>query len=121
MDDAELYYLTSSDYHNFEDLKSFYIVKKMMSTDNNSMFWLVKIDPVVIGQEYGLGGNDIEYLLLAPRQGNNLLDNIKQYPVHVYFLLPNKDLRHNDDVSVKDFKNIAWGKIIKDPADINKV
>jgi hypothetical protein len=73
---------------------------------------LVEIEPPVIGQNYGLGGEDISNLILSARHEGFSLFPVKEWPCHVYIA------RILDDTITKTLtftrgqvEIIAWGMI----------
>jgi len=49
-------------------------------------YMLVRIDPPLIGQPYGLGDRDIERVLLATRHAGRTLFPVTEWPAFVYVL-----------------------------------
>ena len=45
---------------------------------------LVKIEPVLVGQDFGLGGEDIDFLILSTVFEGETLFPIQKWPVAVY-------------------------------------
>jgi hypothetical protein len=71
---------------------------------------LVAIDPPVIGQPYGLGGEDIYYLLLASKWQGRTLWPISEWPFPVYVLRPlRKSILHDSEVDHTQMQLIEWG------------
>ena len=75
---------------------------------------LVEIEPPVIGQNYGLGGEDISNLILSARHEGFSLFPVKEWPCHVYIA------RILDDTITKTLtltrgqvEIIAWGMIFR--------
>jgi len=51
---------------------------------NRDDYMLVKIDPVLSGQSFGLGGEDIEFLILSTVFKGETLFSVRKWPVAVY-------------------------------------
>lgn len=51
---------------------------------NRDDYMLVKIDPVLSGQSFGLGGEDIEFLILSTVFKGETLFPIQKWPVAIY-------------------------------------
>jgi len=109
-------FLSSLDSYQFKQKREFEIIKQISihSESNQKEGWVVKITPNLIGQSYGLGGEDIDYLILTPRHlGVNIYD-IKKFPCFVYIIriinnkIPTENIIDSNSVEV-----IAWGEIYK--------
>jgi hypothetical protein len=65
MNDKADFYLASTEGSDMEEPRSCWRLKRIR-TDNRDDLLLVKIDPPLVGQKHGLGGRDIDFVLLAP-------------------------------------------------------
>jgi hypothetical protein len=75
---------------------------------------LVAIEPPVIGQPYGLGGEDIYHLLLATRHQGQGLFPVSQWPAHVYVLrMLNQSILHQREFSSTQTQLIEWGLVFR--------
>jgi hypothetical protein len=71
---------------------------------------LVAIEPPVIGQPYGPGGEDIYYLLLATRFQGQTLFPISEWPPSVYVArLLNKSIIDQREFDYTQTQLIDWG------------
>jgi hypothetical protein len=71
---------------------------------------LVAIEPPVIGQPYGLGGEDIYHLLLATRHQGQGLFPVSQWPASVYVVrLLNKSILDQREFDNAQTQLIDWG------------
>jgi hypothetical protein len=71
---------------------------------------LVAIEPPVIGQPYGLGCEDIYFLLLATRWQGQTLWPIAEWPVNVYVMRPlSKSILDQSEVDHTQTELIEWG------------
>jgi hypothetical protein len=104
------FFLASSEGYDLEDPRKAYLVTLIKGP--NGIFALVKIDPVIIGQQYGLGQADISEVLIAPRLEGDTLVNISRWPipVHVFRSLIG-DLSHTELISEDEMILIAWAEI----------
>jgi hypothetical protein len=79
---------------------------------------LVAIEPPVIGQPYGLGGEDIYYLLLATRFQGQTLFPISEWPPSVYVVrLLNKSIIDQREFDYTQTQLIDWGVLYPTYAD----
>lgn len=105
------FFLASSEGYRLKEPRSCKCLKRLRS-DNRDDLLLVKVEPPLIGQHYGLGNQDINVLLIATRHKGESLFPIKEWPVfvHVARLLidhPEERERIRDD----EFELIAWAEL----------
>jgi hypothetical protein len=74
------FFLASSEGYRLEEPRSCKCIKRARSDDRDDLL-LVKVEPPIIGQPYGLGGRDIDTLLVATRHKGDSLFPIKEWPV----------------------------------------
>jgi hypothetical protein len=75
---------------------------------------LVKVEPPVIGQSYGLGSNDIKNLILSARYEGSSLFPISEWPCHVYIARILDDAVFGTlTVTRRQVEIIAWGMIFR--------
>ncbi len=85
-------------------------------------FVLCAISPSIIGQSYGLGGRDIEQVILCHRHANYSLFPIVEWPAYVRILLVKKDfesLQHSDEIKNNEYNFIARAQLYENLSDIN--
>lgn len=75
---------------------------------------LVRVEPPVIGQNYGLGSEDISHLILTAKYEGVSLFPIKEWPCHVYV----SRILSDSVISALKFtasqiEVIAWGIIFR--------
>lgn len=111
------YYLSSLDSVSFAETRECVFTKKLAFTSGKECI-LAKVDPPVIGQRYGLGGKDIEYLFLASRHEGEPLDPIKSFPCFVFIARPLvPDLEAKEAIDKEDLEIIAWGEVYRTKHD----
>ena len=76
------FYLASSEGYDMEEPRKCYKIKKLNGIKND--YLLIKIDPPIIGQKYGLGGKDIDKVLVFTRHVGASLFPINKWPVYVH-------------------------------------
>ncbi|GAO37568.1 hypothetical protein SCT_3001 [Sulfuricella sp. T08] len=109
--DTPDFYLASSEGYNLEEPRSCKRVKRLRSDSRDDLL-LIRIDPPLIGQLYGLGGREIDNVLVATRHKGDSLFPIKGWPVLVHvarLLIDNPDER--DQVHDNEFESIAWAEL----------
>jgi hypothetical protein len=105
------FYLTSSEGYEMESPRRCWRVKRL-ATDNRDDLLLIKIEPPLIGQKYGLGSREIDLVLIAPRHQGASLFPISEWPLYVHvarLLIENPEGR--DVVRADEFESIAWAEL----------
>jgi hypothetical protein len=75
-------------------------------------YMLVHIRPAIIGQKYGLGGSEIDRLVLSARLTGNTLYPIKEWPCHVYVMrILNGRILNSLSLDEGDVEMISWGTL----------
>ena len=104
------YILSSSESYEFEVAREIEIIKSVFLNEKEA--WVVKIIPYIVGQKYGLIGEDINYLLLSPKHADIELSNIKEFPCFVYITrLLDNSIPQRDIIFSNELEIIAWGEI----------
>jgi len=87
-------------------------VKGRMRDDVRDDHMLIEIAPPIIGQAYGLGGQDITKLVLSARYQDDTLFPIKEWPCHVYVArIIDESLTNTLTFTKGHVEVIAWGMI----------
>ena len=105
------FFLASSEGYRLEEPRSCKRIKRVRS-DNRDDLLLVKVEPPLIGQPYGLGGRDIDTLLVATRHEGDSLFPINKWPVFVHvarLLIENPESR--EQIHDNEFESIAWAEL----------
>lgn len=75
---------------------------------------LVEIEPPLIGQGYGLGGQDITNLILSARHEGFSLFPVKEWPCHVYIArILDDTIARTLAFTRNQVEVIAWGMIFR--------
>ena len=111
------FYLASSEGYGMEEPRSCWRLERLASAKRDDLL-LIKIDPPLPGQKYGLGGHDLDRVLVATRHDGASLFPIKEWPVfvHVARLLSNIPQEHRP-LREEDFESIAWAELYKTEED----
>ncbi len=110
----EEYYLSSLDSYKFQQSRRFEIIKLISISSESALkdAWIVKINPNLIGQDFGLGNEDIDYLVLTARHKGVKINNIKEFPCFVYIMrIKDNRIPLEDVLESKVIEVIAWGEI----------
>ena len=110
------FFLASSEGYRLEEPRSCKRVKRLRSDTRDDLL-LVKIEPPLIGQPYGLGGKDIDILIVSTRHKGDSLFPIKEWPVFVHvarLLIDNPEKR--EKIRDDEFESIAWAELYQTEA-----
>jgi hypothetical protein len=81
---------------------------------------LVEIDPPLIGQAYGLGGQDIAYLILSARFQGSTLFPVKEWPCHVFISrILDSNIMTSLVFAKEQVEIVGWGMIFPTLEDAN--
>lgn len=83
-----------------------------MRSDSRDVLLLVRVEPPLVGQPYGLGGRDIDTVLVATRHEGDSLFPIHKWPVFVHvarLLIENPETR--EQIHDNEFEAIAWAEL----------
>jgi len=72
---------------------------------------VVRMSPPIIGQQFGLGGRDLEVVILAPRLEGYTIIPITKWPTPVYVVLPLVDWANLDVLGDADYRLIMWAEL----------
>jgi hypothetical protein len=111
------FFLASSEGYRLEEPRRCWRIKRVRS-DNRDDLLLVRVKPPLIGQPYGLGGRDIDTLLVATRHKGDSLFPIKEWPVFVHvarLLIDN--LEDRDEIHDTEFESVAWAELYRTEED----
>ena len=107
------YFLSSLESTSFAITRECYVVRRLIFKTGKECV-LARVNPVVIGQPFGLGGLDIEQLVFMCRHKGGTLFPIREFPCFVYITRLLFDIPSDLDViDTKDVEIIAWGEIYK--------
>jgi len=113
------FYLASTESFALEAPRRCWRVKRL-STPQRDDLLLIKIDPPLSPDKYGLQGRDIQLLLVAPRHDGTSLFPVTKWPVYVHVarpLIEDEDLQNRDTILDADFKSLAWAELYQTAED----
>jgi hypothetical protein len=115
--DSQDFFLASSEGYRLEEPRSCKRVKRLRSDSRDDLL-LVRVEPPLIGQPYGLGARDLDTLLIATRHEGDSLFPIKSWPVSVHvarLLIQNPEQR--ELIHDNEFESIAWAELYQTEED----
>jgi hypothetical protein len=105
------FYLTSSEGYALTQPHECRKIKRISTGCRNDLL-LIKIEPPLIGQQYGLGDKDIDDLIIATRFQGDSLFPVKKWPVYVHLARPLiKGIENIDYIRDDEFEVIAWAEL----------
>lgn len=109
---TETYFLSSLESRRFEPVRSVSIARPL-AFDTGKSAVLVRLDPPVVGQDFGRG-DDVDEFVLAPRHAGVTLDPISEFPCFVFIALPvGEDGDVHSPLRAEDLQVIGWGEIYR--------
>ena len=110
-------YLSSYEYESFEIPREVLNFRKETIDNRNAL--VVEVDKPIIGQKYGLLGNDIQTLYLVNRVNEQAFDRLDSFPIDVHVLIP-KSSENLVPKTIADMQNIAWACLYDNEEDAKK-
>ncbi len=119
MDDPD-FFLASTEGYDLEEPRACKRLRRVRS-DHRDDLLLVTCEPPLIGQKYGLGGRDIDTLLIATRHVGPSLFPITEWPVYVHVArLLVEGPEHRDLIHDDEFQSIAWAELYRTADDARR-
>lgn len=105
------FYLSSSEGYGLEAPHRCTPIRRVRSDARDDLL-LVRVEPPLLGQPYGLGGDDIVYLVIASRHPSVSLFPVSEWPayVHVARILVSSP-EEREHLGSSEIEEIAWAEI----------
>jgi hypothetical protein len=105
------FFLTSSEGYGLEEVRACYKLKRLVNSHSDG-YILCDIEPPIVGQSYGLGGQDINQVIVAHRHAEYTLFAINKWPAYVHVArltcnIPNDKFT----IAESDIETIGWAEI----------
>jgi hypothetical protein len=84
---------------------------KRLGGDRRDDYLLVRIDPPLVGQDFGLGDRDVDEVIIATRHEGDSLFPVERWPVYVHvarLLVPSTG---RDTIHADEMESIAWAEL----------
>ena len=115
--DSPSYFLISSEGYGLSTPRACYPIRNVRIGENPHVV-LCYIDPPIMGQQFGLGGKDVEFVLLASRHRGYSLSPVTEWPGYVHVMRIKTPPPHESEEYMKDqIAEIAWGEIYQGEED----
>ena len=112
--DPIFYLTTAGEYKLLSKPRACWFVRRLRDV-NRDDYMLVRIDPPLIGQSFGLGANDVTALLLSTRHQGFSLYTMKDWPTNVYVArISDPNVFDAECFTREQVQLIAWGEIFDD-------
>ena len=109
---APIFYLTTAgEYKLLSQPRACWFLRRLRDV-NRDDYMLVKIVPPLIGQSFGLGGNDVTELLLSTRHQGFSLFFARREPMEVYVArVVDPKVLQAESFTREQVELIAWGTV----------
>lgn len=110
------FYLTSSEGYGLEEVRACYKERRLMNGHPDG-YMLCEVDPPIVGQPYGLGGQDMHRDVIASRHSGYSIFAISDWPAYVHVARLIRDV--SDDkfvIAENDIESIGWAEIYESSA-----
>lgn len=105
------FYLSSSEGYGLEDARACYKERRLMNGHPDG-YMLCEIDPPIVGQPYGLGGQDIYRIVVASRHDGYSVFAINSWPTYVHIARLARNISDDEfTLAERDIESIGWGEI----------
>ena len=111
------FYLASSEGYDMAEPRRCWIIKRLTTGQRDDLL-LIRIEPPLIGQKYGLGGKDINQVIVATRHQGASLFPVKVWPVFVHVVRPLiENSQDRESLHDGEFESIAWAELYRSEQD----
>lgn len=105
------FYLASTEGYGMEEPRWCYRIKRLRG-DHRDDHLLIRVEPPFIGQQYGLGAQDIDEVVVAPRHRGVSLFPITAWPVFVHVARPLvANPAGRTTIHDEELEEIGWGEL----------
>ncbi len=112
---GETYYLSSLESTRLEPVRTCEVLESLIF-DSGKPAVLARIDPPVIGQDFGR--DDIETVLLTARHEGATVDPVSEFPLFVFVAIPASDGHPLvSPVRSDELQVIGWGELYRTAHD----
>lgn len=111
------FYLASTEGYDLEEPRKCWKVRRLSTPDRSDLL-LIRIEPPLIGQKFGLGGRDIDSVIVVARHKGCTLFPVAEWPVYVHVARLLVDLPEDkSELQASEFESIAWAELYRTEND----
>lgn len=110
------FYLSSSESYQFENPRRCKIVRPVRTQDRDDLF-IIQIDPPIIGQKYGIGDKDIDFILVTTRHKEDSISPVKRWPVCVHVARLLVEPMPCEVLTEDEYESMAWAELYETEED----
>jgi len=103
-----MYYISSLESYYFDEPKEIELVHLISLKERT--YIKAKISPPIIGQPYGLGDKDIDFIILLARHIGKDLSRLDSLPMDVYILYPKDNISY-ENLNKENLDILAWATL----------
>lgn len=104
------FYMASSEGYGLESPRRCRRIERLKGEDRDD-YLLIGIDPPLNGQEFGLGGRDLDQVVIATRHQGESLFPIRRWPVYVHVARLLVPYERQEIVRNSEMEPIAWAEL----------
>lgn len=105
------FYLTSSEGYGLEEVRACYKEMRLMNGHPDG-YMICEVDPPIMGQPYGLGGQDIHRIAIASRHSGYSVFVINDWPAYVHVARLTHGFPGDKFVIAEDeIESIGWAEV----------
>lgn len=109
------FYLFSTEGYHLNDQVRHCFMRQRLHSDRPDGFLLCDISPPLIGQQFGLGEEDISQVLMAIRYEGSSLFPISEWPLDIYVLrIINEHVHRQLEIKTEDYELIGLAELYQD-------
>ena len=109
------FYLSSSEGYHLETARACYKKRRLLGNHPDG-YMLCEVFPSILGQPYGLGGEDMDKIIIASRHSGCSIFKIDEWPRHVHIArMISKNVDNKFSIVRSDIKSIGWAEINEQP------
>jgi len=87
-------------------------IKGRLAGPYGEEYLLLEVTPPVVGQGYGLGGEDIYQLIISPHHEGDSMSAVTKHPIPVYvYRILDRSMLGTRKFRKKDVELVAWAEL----------
>jgi len=83
-------------------------------------YLVVRIDPPLSGQKFGMGERDLDKVVVATRHQGSTLFPISEWPIYVHVARMLGVAEKKDSFAAADLESIGWGELYQTESDARR-